>query len=88
MARRASRQEGQALGAAVREILQLLRHLASQPGPMEMMPVPVPIPVAPAGDEPRGGQGPGMIPAPGPVPNPAQVPGPAYPQRAPGRSNR
>jgi hypothetical protein len=84
LAGRASRQEGQALGAAVREILQLLRRLASQLGPMEMMPVPVPIPVSPSGREPGVGQVPGMI----PVPGPDQVPGMAHPQPALGRSNR
>jgi hypothetical protein len=85
---RASRQEGQELGAAVREILRLLRHLASRSGPREMMPVPVPIPVWPSGHEPRVGQGPDLLPVPGPVPSPAQVPGPTHPQPAPGRSNR
>jgi hypothetical protein len=84
MAGRASRQEGQELGAAVREILQLLRRLSSLPGPMETLPVPVPIPVSPPGHEPGVGQGPGMIPGPGP----AQVPGTAYSKRAPGRGNR
>jgi hypothetical protein len=88
MAGRASRQEGQELGAAVREILQLLRRLASQSGPIETMPVPVPIPVAPPGQEPGVGQGPGLIPGAVPVPGPAQVPGPAHSKRAPGRSNR
>ncbi len=88
MAGRASRQDGQELGAAIREILQLLRRLASQPGPMEMMPVPVPIPVSPPGHMPGVGQGPGMIPGTGQVPGPAQVPGAPYSNRAPGRSNR
>jgi hypothetical protein len=45
MAGRASRQEGVELGAAAYEILQLLRRLASQSGPMEMMPVPSPVQV-------------------------------------------
>ena len=84
LAVRASRQEGQQLGAAVREILQLLRRLASRSRLMEMMPVPVPIPVSPSGYEPRVGQGLDMI----PVPGPAQVPGPAATQPAPGRSHR
>ena len=84
MAGRASRQEVQELGAAVREILQLLRRLASQSGTMETMPVPVPLPVSPQGQGPRVGQGPGMIPEPGP----AQLPGPVHTQRAPGRGNR
>jgi hypothetical protein len=88
LAVRASRQEGQELGAAVREILRLLRRRASQSGPMEMMPVPAPIPVAPSGPEPRVGPGPGMSPVPGSVPSPAQVPGTAHTQPAPGRSNR
>jgi len=44
MAVQASRQEGGELGAAVRKILQLLRRLASQSGPMEMMPEPGPVP--------------------------------------------
>jgi hypothetical protein len=84
MAGRASRQEVQELGAAVREILQLLRRLASQPERMEMIPVPVPIPVSPSGPMPGVGQGPGMIPGPGP----AQVPEAPYSKRPPGRSNR
>ncbi len=84
MAGRASRQEGQELGAAVREILQLLRRLAVQSGSMETMPVPVPIPVLPPGHEPGVGQGPGLIPGSGQ----AQVPGTHYSKRAPGRSNR
>jgi hypothetical protein len=84
MAGRASRQERQELGGAVREILQLLRRLASQSGPMEPMQVPVPIPVSPQGHEAGVGQGPGMMPEPGQ----AQMPGTAHPQRAPGRSNR
>jgi hypothetical protein len=88
MAGRASRQEGQALGAAIREILRLLRRLAWQPGPMEMMPVPVPMPVSPSGREPAVGQVPGMIPVPGPVPGPDQAPGPAHSLPALGRGNR
>jgi hypothetical protein len=88
LAVRASRQGDQELGAAVREILQLLRRLASQSGPMEMMPGSVPIPVSPPGHEPRGGPDPGMFPMPDPVPSPAQVPGGAHMQRAPGRSHR
>jgi hypothetical protein len=84
LAVRASRQESQALGAAIREILQRLRRQASQPGPMEMMPVPMPIPVSPSGREPGVGQVPGMI----PVPGPDQAPGPARPQPALGRGNR
>jgi hypothetical protein len=87
---RASRQEGQELGAAIREILQLLRRLASKSGPMGAMPVPVPVPVpvSPPGHGPGAGQGQGMILGPGAMPGAAQVPGAAYPQRAPGRSNR
>jgi hypothetical protein len=88
MAGRASRQEGQELGAAVREILRLLRRLASQSGTMGTMPVPVPIPVLPPGHEPGVGQDPGMIPGQGLVPSPAQVPGADYSKRAPGRSGR
>jgi hypothetical protein len=82
MASRASRQEGQELGAAVREVLRLLRRLASQAGPTETMPVPVPIPISPPGHGAGLGQDPGMIPGPG------AVPGPAHSQRASGRSNR
>jgi hypothetical protein len=81
---RASRQEGQELGAAVREILQFLRRLASQSGPMGTMP----IPVLPPGHESGVGQNPGMIRGQGLVPSPAQVPGADYSKRAPGRSNR
>jgi hypothetical protein len=86
MTGRARRQEGQELGTTVHEMLQLLRRLASQSGPMQMMPVPVPVP--PSTHEQGVGQGPGMIPVPGPAPNPAQVPGTARMQPARGRSNR
>jgi hypothetical protein len=79
---RASRQEGRELGAAIREVLQLLRRLASQPASIETIPVPVPIPVSPPGPMPGVGQGPGMIPGSGRP----QVPEMPYSQRASGRS--
>jgi hypothetical protein len=88
MAHRASRQEGQELGAAIREILQLLRHLASQPRPIETIPVPVPVPVSPPGRQPGVGQGSGMIPGMDTVPGQGQLPGQANRMFAPGRSNR
>jgi hypothetical protein len=81
---RASRQESQELGAAVQEILELLRRLASQSVSMQTMPIPVPVPVSPQGLQPRVGQDGGMIPGQGP----AQMPGTSHLQFAPGRGNR
>jgi hypothetical protein len=82
---RASRQEGQEMGTAVREILELLRRLTSQPGTMETMPVPVPIPVSPPGHQPMVGHEPGTIPGHGPAQMPGVLP---HTPHAPGRGNR
>lgn len=81
---RVSRQEGQQRGAAIREILELLRRLASQPGTMVPVPVPVPVPISPPGHQLGGGQGQGMILGPGAVPGQGQLPGQAHPMQVPG----
>ncbi len=85
---RASKQESQELGMAVREILQLLRRLTMQSRAAEPMQVPVPIPFAPNGHGPGVGQGPGMISGPAPVPGQAQMPGQDQSYRALGRGKR
>ena len=88
LAARASQQESQGLGVAVREILSLLRRLAMQSRAAESMQVPVPFPVPSQGREPGAGQGPSLLPGPGQMPGPAQMPGRNRSPMAPGRSNR
>jgi hypothetical protein len=84
----ANKQGSQELSAAVREILQLLRHLTLQSRAMQPMQVPVPIPFQPHGHEPGVGQGTGMISGPSQVPGQSQMPGKDQSYRAPGRGKR
>jgi hypothetical protein len=87
---RASKQENQDLGLAVREILQLLRHLTMQSratDSMQQIPMPI-LPVPLQGHGPGAGQGPGMISGQPQVPGQAQMPGQDQSFRAPGRGKR
>jgi hypothetical protein len=85
---RASKQESQDFGLAVREILQLLRQLTMQLRATDSMQIPVPIPVPLQGHGPGAGQGPGMISGQPQVPGHAQMPGQDQSFRAPGRGKR
>jgi hypothetical protein len=81
---RASKQESQDLGLAVRAILQLLRRLTMESRATDSMQIPVPL----HGHEPGHGQGPGMIPGQPQVPGQVQMPGQDPSFRAPGRAKR
>jgi hypothetical protein len=87
---RASKQESQDLGPAIREILQLLRRLTMQSratDSMQQIPGPI-LPVPIQGHGPGAGQGPGMISGQPQVPGQAHMPGQDQSFRGAGRGKR